>query len=278
MFKSESAAEKGHAPSPGSRGTLDGLRHEGRGRLRAPVGGAGRPARPGRGRDRGRRLRRDGRRDGRRRPDGDRAWAGTPSCSSTRPRRAAYSARTARARPRGRDHREAAGARASTRCRSAAGRRSPSPAPSGSGRTPRTPWATCRSPASSNPPTSSPRTASPSPRSSPATGRSPRTCSARTRPPREALLTDGRAPRPGEVFAQPDLAGTLSAVAEGGADAFYNGRIARSMARGRPGGRRLPGRGGPRRPRDAVGRAHLDRLQGRTGLRDTAARTGHRGP
>jgi gamma-glutamyltranspeptidase len=45
-----------------------------------------------------------------------------------------------------------------------------------------------------------------------------------------ALLTDGRAPRPGEVFAQPDIADTLSAVAEGGADAFYNGRIARSMA------------------------------------------------
>jgi gamma-glutamyltranspeptidase/glutathione hydrolase len=45
-----------------------------------------------------------------------------------------------------------------------------------------------------------------------------------------ALLTDGRAPRPGEVFAQPDIADTLSAVAEGGADAFYSGRIARSMA------------------------------------------------
>ncbi len=46
----------------------------------------------------------------------------------------------------------------------------------------------------------------------------------------KTLLVDGRAPRPGEVFAQPDIAGTLSAVAEGGADAFYNGRVARSMA------------------------------------------------
>src|SRR5215211_3593314 len=46
-----------------------------------------------------------------------------------------------------------------------------------------------------------------------------------------ALLLDGRAPKPGEVFLQPDLAATLSAVAEGGADAFYNGEIARSMAR-----------------------------------------------
>jgi len=46
-----------------------------------------------------------------------------------------------------------------------------------------------------------------------------------------ALLLDGRAPKPGEVFLQPDLAATLSAVAEGGADAFYNGEIARSIAR-----------------------------------------------
>lgn len=46
----------------------------------------------------------------------------------------------------------------------------------------------------------------------------------------KALLVEGRAPRAGEVFAQPDIAGTLSAVAEGGADAFYNGRIARLMA------------------------------------------------
>ena len=46
-----------------------------------------------------------------------------------------------------------------------------------------------------------------------------------------ALLLDGRALRPGEVFVQPDLAATISAVAEGGADAFYNGEIARSMAR-----------------------------------------------
>ncbi|MGH3145400.1 MAG: gamma-glutamyltransferase [Rubrobacter sp.] len=47
----------------------------------------------------------------------------------------------------------------------------------------------------------------------------------------QALLTGGRAPRPGEVFSQEDLATTLSAVAEGGADAFYEGEIARSMAR-----------------------------------------------
>lgn len=46
-----------------------------------------------------------------------------------------------------------------------------------------------------------------------------------------ALLLDGRAPRAGEIFQQPDLASTISAVAEGGADAFYNGEIARSIAR-----------------------------------------------
>jgi gamma-glutamyltranspeptidase/glutathione hydrolase len=46
-----------------------------------------------------------------------------------------------------------------------------------------------------------------------------------------ALLLEGRAPEPGEIFLQPDLAATLSAVAEGGADAFYDGEIARSIAR-----------------------------------------------
>ena len=45
------------------------------------------------------------------------------------------------------------------------------------------------------------------------------------------FLPEGRAPRPGEIFFQGDLAATLSAVAEGGADAFYNGEIARSIAR-----------------------------------------------
>jgi len=46
-----------------------------------------------------------------------------------------------------------------------------------------------------------------------------------------ALLIEGRAPEAGEVFQQPDLAATLSAVAEDRADAFYGGEIARSMAR-----------------------------------------------
>ncbi|MCA1848219.1 MAG: gamma-glutamyltransferase family protein, partial [Actinobacteria bacterium] len=46
-----------------------------------------------------------------------------------------------------------------------------------------------------------------------------------------ALLLDGRAPEPGEVFLQPDLARTLAAVAESGSDAFYEGEIARSIAR-----------------------------------------------
>jgi gamma-glutamyltranspeptidase/glutathione hydrolase len=46
-----------------------------------------------------------------------------------------------------------------------------------------------------------------------------------------ALLLEGRAPKPGEVFAQRDLARTLAAVAEGGADAFYDGEIAWNIAR-----------------------------------------------
>src|SRR5215216_6226883 len=46
-----------------------------------------------------------------------------------------------------------------------------------------------------------------------------------------ALLLEGQAPKPGEVFLQADLAGTLSAVAEGGAEAFYEGEIARSIVR-----------------------------------------------
>ena len=44
------------------------------------------------------------------------------------------------------------------------------------------------------------------------------------------FLPEGRAPVAGEPFYQADLAATISAVAEGGADAFYNGEIARSIA------------------------------------------------
>ena len=46
-----------------------------------------------------------------------------------------------------------------------------------------------------------------------------------------ALLVDGHSPEAGEVFVQEDLARTISAIAEGGSDAFYNGEIARSLAR-----------------------------------------------
>ena len=47
----------------------------------------------------------------------------------------------------------------------------------------------------------------------------------------EVFLPEGRPPQPGEVFRQPDLAKSLGAVAEGGADAFYSGEISRSIAR-----------------------------------------------
>ena len=40
------------------------------------------------------------------------------------------------------------------------------------------------------------------------------------------FLPSGRAPRAGEIFRQPELADTLSAVSEKGADTFYGGKIA----------------------------------------------------
>ncbi len=43
------------------------------------------------------------------------------------------------------------------------------------------------------------------------------------------FLPGGRAPRFGEVFRNPDLAGSLRAVAEGGAEAFYRGPIAAAI-------------------------------------------------
>jgi gamma-glutamyltranspeptidase/glutathione hydrolase len=44
------------------------------------------------------------------------------------------------------------------------------------------------------------------------------------------FMPDGDPPRPGRALRQPHLAATLRAIAEGGADAFYRGEIARRMA------------------------------------------------
>ena len=45
------------------------------------------------------------------------------------------------------------------------------------------------------------------------------------------FLVDGRTPRAGEIFRQPALAATLSAIAKGGARAFYEGAIAADMVK-----------------------------------------------
>ena len=46
---------------------------------------------------------------------------------------------------------------------------------------------------------------------------------------RHTYLIDGHTPAEGEVFRNPDLARTLTMIAEGGRDAFYKGAIARTM-------------------------------------------------
>jgi len=51
----------------------------------------------------------------------------------------------------------------------------------------------------------------------------------KTAPNGRELTIDGRGPEPGEIFRNPGLARTFQIVAEGGAEAFYQGEIAQSI-------------------------------------------------
>lgn len=50
-------------------------------------------------------------------------------------------------------------------------------------------------------------------------------------PARETFLRDGHAPSEGTIFKQPNLAATLSTIADDGADAYYRGPIGREIVR-----------------------------------------------
>ncbi len=46
----------------------------------------------------------------------------------------------------------------------------------------------------------------------------------------EVFMPDGKAPQKGQLFKNPDLADTLTAIGKGGADAFYRGELAKTIA------------------------------------------------
>ena len=92
----------------------------------------------------------------------------------------------------------------------------------------------------------------------------------------ETFMPDGRAPAKGEVFRNPRLANTLSAIAEGGRDAFYKGDIAAAHRGVHARQRRLPDGRRSCRASTRVGRAGLDELPRLRRLGAAAERAGHR--
>ncbi len=89
-------------------------------------------------------------------------------------------------------------------------------------------------------------------------------------------MPNGRAPAKGEVFRNPLLANTLTAIANGGRDAFYKGDIAQRIEKYFARERRLSHRRRPGRAPFRVGRTRVHQLPRLRRLGAAAEHAGHR--